>query len=122
MSLSLEYGKRYRSRQGRITAPLVKSPDDYKIANSREQWPFYDPESGFTFAPDGLHCKYPGSPADLISEHIEPKLVPDMKSETVNVRAFTILEQRVQKLEAAISELFGKKTVLKRKRKKVRRG
>jgi hypothetical protein len=45
-----------------------------------------------------------------------------MKSETVNVRAFTILEQRVQKLEAAISELFGKKTVLKRKRKKVRRG
>jgi hypothetical protein len=64
VKLSLEVGKRYVSREGKVTGPLTKS--------NYGQWPFRDPLDGCgaTFRPDGTFDTERGyeSPFDLVRE------------------------------------------------------
>ena len=63
--MQLEYGKRYVTKSGLITAPLSGvSTDDY---------PFWDSENALSFTEHGSYLnKAISSPLDLVSEYIEP--------------------------------------------------
>jgi hypothetical protein len=66
--IKLEVGKRYVSRSGEITGPLVKSTYEY----TKRDYPFLDLVTNRTYALDGSYCfTLAGNEEDLVKEYEE---------------------------------------------------
>jgi hypothetical protein len=70
--IKLELGKRYVSRYGEITAPLVESIS----VKTKYEYPFMDPVTCMTYAPCGSYC--------LTTEENEEDLVKEYEGITFN--------------------------------------
>ena len=63
--IQLEVGKRYVRRDGRVTGPL--RTDNHAI------YPFYDPDTQFSYTPSGSRFRGSESFYDLVAEYSEPR-------------------------------------------------
>jgi hypothetical protein len=71
--MKLEVGKRYVTRGGAITAPLVENKSSIKI-----RFPFMCPGTRLTWTPDGEFFEGGDDPQDLVAEYAEPCPPPDL--------------------------------------------
>jgi hypothetical protein len=70
--MKLEVGKRYMTREGKVTLPLVASTDPL--------WPFKDPSTGHSYTGDG-HTIYQ---SDLIALYEEPTVTKSFDFDAFN--------------------------------------
>lgn len=89
--LHLEYGKRYLTKFGVISDPLVPCRD--------LTFPFLDPLTGHSFREDGRYCDSWDNPKSLVSEYLK-------EDETITNEADPSFPEEVPSRETWIQERY----------------